>query len=153
MARRSFAVAGWLAAVVLATLVGMAAIRLLGDSIAPTPGGVRSQDDIARELRELAATPTAGPATPTAPPPATTSPAHTPNRKTFASPGGSIFARCDGDAAYIDSWTPNQGYALRDVDEGPDHEAEAKFVGRGGSFEIKIRCVDGRPVQVPDDDD
>ncbi|MEU8191901.1 septum formation initiator, partial [Micromonospora carbonacea] len=62
MRRRSLlAVAGWLATAVLATVVGLAAIRLVGESITGTPGGVRSQEEVERALAAPASTAAASP--------------------------------------------------------------------------------------------
>src|ERR1700760_4779621 len=51
------AVAGWVAAAALATLIGMGGVRLIGDSLTSTPGGVLDEQDVARAL---AASPSAG---------------------------------------------------------------------------------------------
>jgi len=146
MARRSLAVAGWLAAAFVATLVGMGAIRLVSDTIASTPGGVRSQEEVARDL--AAATPRATSAAPTSSP----QPTKADNQLTFAIDGGVVVARCTSSGAEIVTWTANQGYSLDDVDEGPEREVEVKFDGPDGDSEIKIRCDDGRPVRVGHDD-
>ncbi|MEU4717082.1 septum formation initiator, partial [Micromonospora purpureochromogenes] len=60
--RPLLAVLGWLATAVAALLVGLAAIRLVGESISGTPGGVRSQEEVRRAL--AAAPPSAAGVTP-----------------------------------------------------------------------------------------
>lgn len=158
VSRRSLAVLGWLAAVVVATLAGVGAVRLVGDGLTGTPGGVRSQADVARDLAAATDPPPTRPATtaepgpdPTAPEP--TAPAADDTRRaTFVVTGGSAVARCAGELVTIESWSPAQDYAVRDRDLGPDDDAEVKFAGPAGEFEIKVECRGGRPVRVGDDD-
>ncbi|SCL28853.1 hypothetical protein GA0070616_3773 [Micromonospora nigra] len=161
MGRRSFlAVAGWLATAVVATLIGVAAIRLVGESLTGTPGGVRSQEEVARALAE----PMPGAALPTSSAPAgatTSSPAAasaTPSpgagaRRGFATTGGTAIAECRLGGVFLMSWTAAPGYRVDDVDRGPDDDVEVSFVGPGGEYELSLRCVGGQPVAVPDDDD
>jgi hypothetical protein len=59
--RTAVAALGWVAAAVLATLIGMGGIRLIGDSLTTTPGGVLDQQDVAKAL---AASPSAQPTAP-----------------------------------------------------------------------------------------
>ncbi|WP_433531714.1 septum formation initiator [Micromonospora sp. CA-263727] len=162
MGRRTIlAVAGWLATAVVATLIGVAAIRLVGESLTGTPGGVRSQEEIARALAEPAPTAPTAPATPTgvptSAPPVVTSPASPSaepgNRRSYTSRGGGVVAECVPGGAYLVSWYAHQGYRVDDVDRGPDDEAEVKFVGPGGEDELSVRCVGGVPMPEPDDDD
>lgn len=151
MRRRSLLVAaGWLAAVAVATLIGLAAIRLVGDSIAGTPGGVRSEEEIERAL--AVATPTGGPAPSTAasrvPVPTVAAGA----RRSFATTGGSVVAECGPGGVRLVSWSPAQGHRVAEVDGGPDDDVEIEFTGPGGRSELKLRCVGGQPVEEPDDD-
>ncbi|MDG4822660.1 septum formation initiator [Asanoa sp. WMMD1127] len=148
MSRWTLAVLGWLAAVVVATLAGVGAIRLVGNSFTGTPGGVRSEAEVARDLA-AAATPAA---TPSPSRPATTPPSGDTRSRSFSNPGGSVVASCRGRLATIDTWSPAQGYSVRDLDEGPDDDAEVKFEGAGGRFEIKIECRGGTPVEAGHDD-
>ncbi|GIJ80781.1 hypothetical protein SAMN05443287_110132 [Micromonospora phaseoli] len=167
MGRRTFlAVAGWLATAVAATLIGLAAIQLVGESLTGTPGGVRSQEEIARALAEpipsgTAATGTGspGPPDPSATPPVgpsalPVSPSAEPdNRRSFTNPGGSAVAECVPGGVRLVSFNPRPGYQVDDVDRGPDDDAEVKFVGPSGEYELSVRCVAGVPVLEPDDDD
>jgi proline racemase len=138
--RTFFVVAGWLAAAVVATLIGLGAIRLVGDSIASTPGGVRTQAEVAREF--AVAPPTTAPATqsPTATPTPTPAAAE---RKTFTNPGGTVIARCAGARVELVTATPAQGYEVTKYEPG---EAEVRFEGPGGRFELKLTCQAGVPV-------
>ncbi|BCJ58290.1 septum formation initiator [Micromonospora endophytica] len=173
MGRRTFLVAaGWLATALVATVIGLAAIQLVGESLTGTPGGVRSQDEVARALAEPVPTTPAGPSTgePASPAAPTTpgtsaapdgqsptavpaSPSAEPgNRRSFSSPGGSAVAECVPGGVYLSFWSPQQGYRVDDVDRGPDDDAEVTFVGPSGKHELSVRCVGGVPVLEPDDD-
>ncbi|MFG1775924.1 septum formation initiator [Micromonospora sp. NPDC049051] len=159
MRRRSFlAVAGWLATAAVATLIGVAAIRLVGESIAGTPGGVLSQEEVERALAAPGPTapqtggpsPTAtgsgGPSTPAA---GGSSPAGA--RRAFATAGGSAVAECGPGGVRLVSWTPAPGYRVSDAEPGPDDDVEVTFVGPSGEVELKVRCVGPEPVSVADD--
>ncbi|WP_229401528.1 septum formation initiator [Micromonospora okii] len=152
MRRRVLAFAGWLATAVLATLVGVAAIRLVGESITGTPGGVLSQDEVERALASPEPT-SAGPGA--TPPPEAGSP--TPDappavgrRGVFATSGGTAVAECVPGGVRLVSWAPAQGYRVGDADRGPDDDVEVTFVGPGGEHELKLRCVANEPVAVDD---
>ncbi|RKN47748.1 septum formation initiator [Micromonospora endolithica] len=166
MRRRSFlAVAGWLATAAVATLIGVAAIRLVGESITGTPGGVLSQSEVERAL---ASPPPATPGAGGSPSPGATGPATSPtgsvtspsptgsvpagHRRAFATAGGSAVAECAPGGVRLVSWTPAPGYRVADVDRGPDDDVEVAFVGPDGELELKVRCVGGEPVAVEDDD-
>ncbi|MFI6164307.1 septum formation initiator [Micromonospora haikouensis] len=149
MRRRSLlAVAGWLATAVLATLVGVAAIRLVGESITGTPGGVRSQEEVERALATPAPT-ASGAASPGVGEP--TGPAGPGARRAFATAGGTAVAECGPGGVRLVSWAPAQDHRVADVDRGPDDDVEVTFVGPGGEHELKVRCVGGEPVAVADD--
>ncbi|MBM7489224.1 hypothetical protein JOD64_000446 [Micromonospora luteifusca] len=172
MSRRSILVAtGWVATAAVATLIGLGAIRLVGESITGTPGGVRSEAEIERAL----ASPEPGPAaTSVAPPgpdatsatatgPGTTSAAPGPGttsitptassgvRRGFATDGGTAVAECGAGGVRLVSWAPAQGYRVRDVDRGPDDDVEVTFEGSAREYELKVRCIGSEPVAVADD--
>ncbi|WP_416901967.1 septum formation initiator [Micromonospora echinospora] len=161
MRRPFLAVAGWLVTAVLVTLVGVAAIRLVGESIAGTPGGVRSQEEVRRALTAPEPT-TPGPvpsvSSPGSEPPPSTGPSVPPPttptavRRVFATTGGSAVAECGPDGARLVSWAPAQNYRVGEEDRGPDDDVEVSFVGPSGEHELKIRCVNGEPVIENDDD-
>jgi hypothetical protein len=135
--------AGWLAAALVATLAGLIGIRLVGESLTSTPGGVRSEAEVAREL--AAATPTTSP-TATTPAPTSTGPA----RSQFTSAGGTVSVHCEpGDRAFLDSWSPRPGYQVRDYNRGPGDDVEVRFEGANGRVELKFVCRDGVPVPEP----
>ncbi|SCL39541.1 hypothetical protein GA0074692_5398 [Micromonospora pallida] len=155
MRRPFLAVAGWLVTAVLVTLVGVAAIRLVGESITGTPGGVRSQEEVERALATPQPTgsgpaPPAGPSTPGTPSPTTSAPSGV--RRVFATTGGSAVAECGPDGVRLVSWAPAQGYRVGEADRGPDDDVEVSFVGPSGEHELKVRCVGDEPVAEEDDD-
>lgn len=151
MGRRPIlAAVGWLATTVAATLVGLGAIQLVGEGIAGTPGGVRAQHEVERALASPApdvptAEPTGSP-TPTVAPTLSRTPARAGARRGFATPGGTAVVECGPAGARLVSWSPGQGYGVKDVDRGPDEHVEVKFAGSEGEHELKVRCVGGKPV-------
>ncbi|NGM12102.1 septum formation initiator [Verrucosispora sp. WMMA2044] len=171
MGRRTLlAVAGWLATAVVATLIGLAAIRLVGESLTGTPGGVRSQEEIARALAEPApgtdppgSVPTGAPApgstttgsgpggSPSNPVPPADPSADSGDRRGFSTLGGSAVAECRPDGVYLVSWSARPGYRVDDVDRGPDDDADVTFVGPSGEYELSVRCVGGVPTLDVDD--
>lgn len=147
--RTLLAVAGWLAAAVVATVVGVAALRLVGESIAGTPGGVLSQEEVERRLASAATTAPTTPVSPSAPG-RSTGASHA--RKVFKARGGSVVAECDGTAARLVSWSPGQGFGTHEVEAGPAGEAEVDFRGAAGRSKIKVRCAGGQPVAEYDEE-
>ncbi|WP_327035549.1 septum formation initiator [Micromonospora ureilytica] len=154
MRRRSLLVAtGWVATAAIATLIGLAAIRLVGESLTGTPGGVRSEAEIERALAspEPPSTGTTGAAPPgpgpTGPAPSASSGA----RRGFATDGGTAVAECGAGGVRLVSWAPAQGYRVRDVDRGPDDDVEVTFQGATREYELKVRCIGSEPVAVADD--
>ncbi|MFI7425353.1 septum formation initiator [Micromonospora sp. NPDC049836] len=157
MGRRPILVAatGWLAATVLATLVGLGAIQLVGDGITGTPGGVLDQGDVERAL---AAAPTGGATGAATPTTVAASPTRTPSggppaagRRSFATAGGTAVAECGPAGIRLISWSPAPGYRAKDADRGPDEHVEVRFVGAEGEYELRLRCVDGRPAATRHD--
>ncbi|WP_433352673.1 septum formation initiator [Micromonospora saelicesensis] len=162
MGRRSILVAtGWVATAAIATVIGLGAIRLVGESLTGTPGGVRSEAEIERAL----AAPEPAPSTSTASAapgttgtasaaPGTTGPAPSASsgaRRGFATDGGTAVAECGVGGVRLVSWAPAQGYRVRDVDRGPDDDVEVTFQGPTREYELKVRCIGAEPVAVADD--
>ncbi|KAB1911713.1 septum formation initiator [Micromonospora sp. AMSO31t] len=157
MGRRPLlAAAGWLATTAAATLVGLAAVQLVGSGITGTPGGVRDQREVARALASpapVATTPGADP-TPGATPAAAAAnrpPAASGTERTFRTAGGTALAECGPDGVRLVSWSPAQGYRVKEVDRGPDDRVEVRFVGPEGEHELRLRCRGSEPVATPDD--
>ncbi|MET7863128.1 septum formation initiator [Micromonospora taraxaci] len=153
MGRRSILVAtGWVATAAAATLIGLGAIRLVGESITGTPGGVRSEAEIERALAapEPVPTGTTGAAS-TAPDTSAAPSASSGARRGFATDGGTAVAECGAGGVRLVSWAPAQGYRVRDVDRGPDDDVEVTFQGPTREYELKVRCIGSEPVSVADD--
>ena len=154
--RTVLAGAGWVAAAVLATLIGMGGIRLIGDSLTSTPGGVLDQQDVAKAL---AATP--GPSTPSHPSPtpgissgAASAPAGSASGATrpagvergFSAAGGSVIAGCRDGVPYLVSWAPSPGYRVTQQETESEH-VNVRFEGSGGRSEIRVACSGDTPVE------
>ncbi|MET8267108.1 septum formation initiator [Micromonospora arida] len=159
MGRRSILVAtGWVATAAIATVIGLGAIRLVGESLTGTPGGVRSEAEIERALAAPEPTPTTSTAS-TAPGTtgtASAAPGSAPSassgaRRGFATDGGTAVAECGVGGVRLVSWAPAQGYRVRDVDRGPDDDVEVTFQGAAREYELKVRCIGSEPVAVADD--
>ncbi|GAA3744894.1 septum formation initiator [Micromonospora maritima] len=171
MDRRSLlAVTGWLATTAAATLVGMAAVDLVGADIGGTAGGVRTEQDVARALAASVPAP-AGAGDPTATPTGTGDPTATPTgtggpttapstagpstpgaaRRGFVTAGGSVEAECGAAGVRVVTWSPAPGYRTKDDDRGPDDHVEIRFVGASDEHELRLRCRDGVPVRDLDD--
>lgn len=149
--RRIVAIVGWLAAAAAATATGLAAVDLIGTGITGSAEEVYSQERIARELASPAAPSTPAPSA-TAPSGAAGSPVPGP-RRPLETPGGVIVAQCVGSDVELTSWTPEQGYQVREVDRGPDDEGEISFDGPDGEVEVKVRCTTGQPTATWEIDD
>ncbi|RAO27853.1 Non-specific serine/threonine protein kinase [Micromonospora saelicesensis] len=162
MGRRSIVIAtGWVATAAIATVIGLGAIRLVGESLTGTPGGVRSEAEIERALAapEPAPTTSAASAAPgttgaASAAPGTTGAAPSASsgaRRGFATDGGTAVAECGVGGVRLVSWAPAQGYRVRDVDRGPDDDVEVTFQGATREYELKMRCIGAEPVAVADD--
>ncbi|MEU0153555.1 septum formation initiator [Micromonospora fulviviridis] len=156
MGRRPLlAAAGWLATTVAATLVGLAAIQLVGAGITGTPGGVRDQREVARALASPAPVTTTPADRAVGGTPTATAASHPPApggaRRSFVTGGGTAVAECGPSGVRLVSWSPAQGYRVKDVDRGPDDHVEVRFVGAEGEHELRLRCRGGEPAVTPHD--
>jgi hypothetical protein len=141
MARRLIITAGWLAAAILAVLVGLVAISVIGDGITSPLARPLSQAEVERELAGASPAPSPSPSR------VKTVPA-SPAPRSFPTAGGTVVARCDGGRATIVSMAPAQGFSVheRDGDEGEfrgvrdDHDrVKIEVTCRGGTPEAEIR--------------
>ncbi|TNH24940.1 septum formation initiator [Micromonospora orduensis] len=154
MGRRSILIAaGWVATAAVATLIGLGAIRLVGESITGTPGGVRGEAEIERALAspEPVTTGATGGTSPGASSGTVAPSTSSGVRRVFATDGGTAVAECGAGGVRLVSWAPAQGYRVRDVDRGPDDDVEVTFAGSAGEHELKVRCIGSEPVAVADD--
>jgi len=170
--------AGWIGAAVLAVLVGLAAVRVIGDGLTSEAGRPRSQAEVNRELAAQATTtPTSdgAPASsdPTAEPGLEPAPATTSVRSTTASAstgsrtapsvgirsfrthGGTVVARCRNGRVEIVAMSPLAGFAVHERDEGAQAQAEGEFRGTVDDHDrvkVRVSCAGNRPVLAERDD-
>ncbi len=62
------------------------------------------------------------------------------------SPDGSVMAVCEAAGAYLQYWSPDQGFEADDANPGPAAVASVIFEGSGGSVGVRVSCVGGTPV-------
>lgn len=147
MARRLIVTAGWLAAAVLAVLVGLLAVNVIGDGLTSGAARTMSEQEVARALED-----------PTGTPPASagvgSNPAVTGGAvRTFTTPAGTVVGRCAGGRPEVVSMSPAQGYSVHDRDTGPqsdDADGEFRSAGGGARVEFEIVCAAGVPELVRD---
>src|SRR4051812_46555888 len=112
MARRLIITAGWLAAAVLAVLVGLVGISVIGDGLVSPLAGPLSESQVARELAaEPAPSPSASPPVSRTP---SASPSAPGSSRTFPTRGGTVVARCADGHGTIVSMSPAQGFAVHE---------------------------------------
>jgi hypothetical protein len=159
---------GWLAAAVLSTGVTLAAVSSIGSGIFGSSAGPLDRQEVNEALAtpspsvEPPPEPTGSPVTEPAPTePAPTEPAPTEPAPTepvaeprvITSAGGTVVARCAaGGLVELLSWSPAQGFSVDNAEHGPAREVEVEFESEDDDVEMKIRCVDGVPADVDDDD-
>jgi hypothetical protein len=143
MARRLIITAGWLAAAVLAVLVGLLAVSLIGDGLTSPIAQPMSRSDVNRELQSLPSA--APPARPSIRPSVPATPASTAEPLSSRTRGGTVIARCDGGRPVIVSMTPAQGFEVheRDGDEGEFRS----ITDNHDRVKIDVRCAgSGKPA-------
>ncbi len=149
MARRLIITAGWLAAAVLAVLVGLLAVTLIGGGLTSPIAQPLSQSEVERDLAAQPSRPPSPSPTPSASATKSPSTAEPLSRRTR---GGTVVARCDGGTAVIVSMTPAQGFEVheRDGDEGEFRSTSDNH----DRVKIDVSCAgSGRPVVTARDDD
>jgi hypothetical protein len=147
MARRLIVTAGWLAAAVLAVLVGLLAVNIIGDGL--TAGSTRalSEGEVERQLAGQPGTPSASTGVGSRP----SEPGAA--ARTFTTRAGTVVGRCAGDRPEVVSMSPAQGYSVHDRDTGPqsdDADGEFRGAGRDDRVEFEIVCAGGVPNLVAD---
>ena len=142
-------IAGWLAALVAAIGVGLAAIGVLEDGI--TGSGVRTldRDSVRRELSSPAAP--AGdvrpsPETGVSPPSAGTgAPRRDEITRVLSTEGGTVTAACAGGLARLVAWSPRQGFEAEKEVRGPAAEAAVTFESDDAEYDVTVTCGPGGP--------
>jgi hypothetical protein len=131
--------AGWFGAVVLAVLVGLAAINVIGAGLISPGGTVKSS---AQVERELAALPSATASVGTGPRP---TPAAT--LTSFLTRGGTVVASCAAAGATITSMSPKPGFTRHE-----QNGAEGEFRSTSDNHDrvkFTITCSAGHPTLSP----
>jgi hypothetical protein len=59
---------------------------------------------------------------------------------------GSVMATCDSGSAYLQYWSPDQGFQADDVHRGPADAASVLFRGPANSIIMQVTCSGGTPV-------
>ena len=144
--QRLIIAAGWLAAAVLAVLVGVVAISVIGDGLTGSAGKPLAESEVARRL---AAAPEES-TTPATPEPSPSSQRDTETSKT---PGGTVVGRCVDGAPEIVSMSPAQGFNVHERDRGPqsDDSAEGEFRGQSNNHnrvKVHVRCGGGDTTDI-----
>lgn len=153
-ARVFLAVGAWLLGVAAATGGSLAAVSLIGQSIAAPPtqqltvsavnralaSGGREPDPPATAAPSSGAGHRAAAATPS-PPRGTAAAAGT----LLDSSGGSIVAGCGPSGTYLISWSPQQGYAAEDVVRGPAATARVVFMAGQAGVSVTVTCTGSVP--------
>lgn len=145
MNRRWLTALGWLLTVTTASAVGLITVSLFSGGLTGNSTAPLSSDAVSEALASANAS-SASPAAPTDPPFADTGKAHS-----LGSPGGTLIARCDGADAYLDSWTPAQGWEVEDHLRGPARSTMVTFEGDNDSNDdrqvtVTVTCRSGQPV-------
>ena len=63
----------------------------------------------------------------------------------LTSRGGDVVASCLAGGAYLDSWSPSQGYEVGDVSRGPAGTARVTFESGGTAVTMAVSCSAGVP--------
>ncbi len=146
----------WLLAAGIAAGVGVLAVSLLSSSVAGTHVRLLDRQAVARDLAKATSGPHhAAPARPSprAPSPSAAKPS-TPGRspashsvsRSFASPGGTVAARCTASSVYLASWTPGQGFETDEHVRGPAKTAYVSFDSDDRKVFVTVSCRHGVPV-------
>jgi hypothetical protein len=163
---RYLAAAGaWVLGAAIATTGSIIAVNELAHGLLSQP----AQQLVGARVHEghPTAAPSSSPAPAATPVPAdaaATSPAATPAASAAQAPAGtflssadgSVMASCQPGGAYLQYWSPDQGFQADDVVRGPASVAKVTFEGSGGGLIMRVSCPSGTPVAqvtaLPPDD-
>ncbi len=152
------AAGAWLLGVVAATGGSLAAVSLIGQSIAAPPTQQLTVSAVNRALASGGQDPEPSPAArpsrgtrhrhvAAAPSASASAPATSPGTL-LSSPGGSVLAGCAGSGAYLISWSPQQGYAADSVVRGPAAAARVVFLAGQAGVSLTVTCTGSVPSAV-----
>ena len=171
-----FGIAAWLLGAATATAGSLLAVSLLGQGITGGSGPLLSRVAVDRALASEAAEPATPPsaagsapagtagaspaaartAAPSSPAPSrAVSPSNVPASVTagdgtvLASRGGDVVASCAAGGAYLDSWSPAQGFVVDGVLRGPAQVARVTFVPATGSDDSDVTMLVSCSAGVP----
>lgn len=155
-----FGILGWLAVAAGAVTVGLLAVTLVGSGLTSGSSQPLSSDGVSRALGATSPSPSASASaspvpTPTQSPSPSQSPPATPSgttTKPFTSAGGTAYAQCTGDQAYLTSWSPHPGYETDEVERGPDSRVSVRFEADDAKIRIIIRCTASGPRATTETD-
>ncbi|MEV7965133.1 hypothetical protein AB0O34_04030 [Sphaerisporangium sp. NPDC088356] len=85
-------------------------------------------------------------ASPSAPPVATPPASAAGQTRVFSARGGAVVARCAGGLVTLRSWTPAQGYEVKDAERGPRDKVRVRFENGDARTEIEIHCSADHPA-------
>ncbi len=140
---------GWLATAAAAITAGVFAIGAIGNGIAGSTTSPLSDQAVAKALAQATQTPAPSSRTPTSRPSATRGTTTRESRaRVLQVGGGSVVAGCAGGQATLQSWTPDQGYEVDDVQRGPNAVVRVKFKSGRSEFETRIGCRGDVPIIV-----
>lgn len=156
-------VAVWVAGALVATAVGVLAVRQVATSVGDDSPPPLSAAGVETALGSASPRAAAAPTTPTAPTtgPATSSPAPTtspvapppdppaPVARSFSSRGGSVGVSCTGSTPELVFASPAQGWAVDEQEVEREH-VEVRFVGPG-EVRMRVTCSPGGPVVAVED--
>ncbi|MFG1606387.1 hypothetical protein [Actinoplanes sp. NPDC049265] len=134
--QRLIIAAGWLAAAVLAVLVGVVAISVIGDGLVSSAGRPLAESEVAKRL---AAEPDPTPSVSAEP---TREPAPAGGSKTRRTPGGTVTAQCTSGEAVL-HLAPALGFEVHEV-----HGAEGEFRSVSDNHDrvkVRVSCAGGAP--------
>lgn len=157
MTSRLLLVLVWIAGAVVATSIGLLAVRQVassvGDPAVPvlSDGGIATAQPSASPAASPVASPVASPAaSPSAAPPSPAAPA--PTSASFRSAGGTVGVQCSGATPSLLYATPADGYAL-DERSVEGNELEVRFEAGERRVKLTISCATGQPRLVEEETD
>ena len=162
-------IGAWLLGAAAATGGSLLAVSRLGEGIADAPSQQLTAGMVKRALASESAeapAPANAPAvklgvtaTPITRRQVPASPSASPSPQSsggtvLTSEGGTVVAGCDTSGAYLQSWSPQQGYEARSVVRGPATTAQVVFKSSQRTVTMAVSCTDGVPsattqVQAP----
>jgi hypothetical protein len=149
------AVAAWVLGVAIATAGSIIAVNELAHGLLSQPAqelvGAKARESHPAALSSAPApsvtpAPSGRSATGGAATPATSAAPPPPPGTFLSSPDGSVVASCEPAGAYLQYWSPAQGFEADDVARGPAAVARVTFEGPAGGVVMHVSCAGGTPA-------